>query len=290
MHQMLSSMTPIFWGGGAKKGSPLEHGGVCFFFFSEGCSFFAYSWKLPAYSGAYLLTSNNVSLFTYSGSFFNYILSFFYVQLELFGLQWEVRLISALRDCKQRSLTVSKKTPTVSRKASPLFFFSARISELSRRWSESPCFSTLSRVCLASLKSLEKGTLSKQKKLFLILTTDWICTLHTKGVIHQSFDQKFGPPQLPESRGTRSLFPVLYELWRFLFLKSFPTTFKRLFWISKTKIDKQIVKLSPHFHPCPRRILLAFCSRALLHTKGSWACKLSGKGFSEAGSRTPVYF
>ena len=32
-----------------------------------------------------------------------------------------MHLISALRDCKQRSLTVSKKAPTVSKKASPLF-------------------------------------------------------------------------------------------------------------------------------------------------------------------------
>ena len=31
-------------------------------------------------------------------------------------------LIRALRDCKQRSFTVSKKTPTVSKKTSPLFF------------------------------------------------------------------------------------------------------------------------------------------------------------------------
>ena len=30
-----------------------------------------------------------------------------------------MRLIRPLRDCKQRSLTVSKKAPTVSKKASP---------------------------------------------------------------------------------------------------------------------------------------------------------------------------
>ena len=33
-----------------------------------------------------------------------------------------MRLIRALRDCKQRSFTVSIKAPTVSEKASPLFF------------------------------------------------------------------------------------------------------------------------------------------------------------------------
>ena len=37
-----------------------------------GCGFFAYSWKLPAYSGAFLLTVDNFSFFTYSWSFFAY--------------------------------------------------------------------------------------------------------------------------------------------------------------------------------------------------------------------------
>ena len=35
-----------------------------------GCSFFAYSWKLPAYSGAFLLTIDNFSFSAYSWSFF----------------------------------------------------------------------------------------------------------------------------------------------------------------------------------------------------------------------------
>ena len=38
-----------------------------------------------------------------------------------FAYSGKVRLIRALRDCKQRSLTVSKKAPTVSEKASPPF-------------------------------------------------------------------------------------------------------------------------------------------------------------------------
>ena len=67
--------------------------------------FFAFSWKLPAYSGAFLLTVDNFSFFTYSWSFLAY--------------SGKVRLIRALSDCKQRSLTVSKKAPTVSKKASP---------------------------------------------------------------------------------------------------------------------------------------------------------------------------
>ena len=37
-----------------------------------------------------------------------------------FAYSGKVRLIRALRDCKQRSLTVSKKAPTVSKKASPI--------------------------------------------------------------------------------------------------------------------------------------------------------------------------
>ena len=45
----------------------------------------------------------------------------FHLQLEHFCLQWEVRPIRALRDCKPRSLTISKKTPTVSKKLK-LFF------------------------------------------------------------------------------------------------------------------------------------------------------------------------
>ena len=50
--------------------------------FKLGCGFFAYSWKLPAYSGAFLLTVDNFSFFTYSFSVFAY-------RLELFCLRWE---------------------------------------------------------------------------------------------------------------------------------------------------------------------------------------------------------
>ena len=54
--------------------------------------------------GAFLLTA--LAFFTYSWSFFAY--------------SGNVRLIRALRDCKQRSLTVSKKAPTLSKKIPPL--------------------------------------------------------------------------------------------------------------------------------------------------------------------------
>ena len=88
-----------------------------------GRSFFAYSSKLPAYSGALLLTVDNISFLTYSWSFFAYSFSFSTYSWS-FLLSGKVRLIRALRalrDCKQRSLTVSKKAPTVSKKASPKF-------------------------------------------------------------------------------------------------------------------------------------------------------------------------
>ena len=78
-----------------------------------GCGYFAYNWKLPAYSGASLLTIDNFSFFAYSFSFFTYSWSFF-------AYSGKVRLIRALRDCKQRNLTVSKKAPTVSKKTSPI--------------------------------------------------------------------------------------------------------------------------------------------------------------------------
>ena len=41
-----------------------------------GCSFFAHSWKLPAYSGAFLLTVDNFSFFAHSWSFSAYSFSF----------------------------------------------------------------------------------------------------------------------------------------------------------------------------------------------------------------------
>ena len=50
-----------------------------------GCGFFAYGWKLPAYSRAFLLTVDDFSFFAYSWSFFAYS----FRQLELFCLQRE---------------------------------------------------------------------------------------------------------------------------------------------------------------------------------------------------------
>ena len=84
-----------------------------------GMQLFAYSSKLPAYSGAFLLTVDIFSFFTYSWSFFAYRFSFFTWSWSFFAYSGKVRLIRALRDCKQGSLTVSTKAPTLSKKASP---------------------------------------------------------------------------------------------------------------------------------------------------------------------------
>ena len=75
-----------------------------------GGGFFAYNWKLPAYSGAFLLTIDNFSFIAGNFSFFAYSFSFFTYSWSFFAYNGKVRLIRALRDCKQRSLTVSKKS------------------------------------------------------------------------------------------------------------------------------------------------------------------------------------
>ena len=95
---------------------------VCVFFpfpARNGCGFFAYSWKLPSYSGAFYLQLTILASLTYSWSFFAYSFSFFAYSWSFFAYSGKLRLIRTLKDCKQRSLTVSKKTPTVSKKASP---------------------------------------------------------------------------------------------------------------------------------------------------------------------------
>ena len=60
-----------------------------------------------------------LAFFTYKWSSFAYSFSFFTYSWSFFAYSGKVRIIRALTDCKQRSLTVSKKAPTVSRKASP---------------------------------------------------------------------------------------------------------------------------------------------------------------------------
>ena len=90
----------------------------------KGCGLFAYSWKLPAYSGAFLHTIDHFSFFAYNLSFFACKFSYFAYNWSFFAYSGIVRLIRALRNRKPRSLTVSKKAPTVSKKASPMISIS----------------------------------------------------------------------------------------------------------------------------------------------------------------------
>ena len=69
----------------------------------------------------FYFTVDDFSFFAYTWSFFAYGFSFFTYSWSFFAHNGKVRLISALRDCKPRSLTVSEKAPTVSKKASPVF-------------------------------------------------------------------------------------------------------------------------------------------------------------------------
>ena len=64
-----------------------------------------------------MLAVDNFSFFSYGWSFFGYNSSFFTYSWSFFAYSGKVRLIRALGDCKQRSLTVSKKARTVSKKA-----------------------------------------------------------------------------------------------------------------------------------------------------------------------------
>ena len=71
--------------------------------------------------GLFLLTIDSFSFFTYSRSFSAYSLVSL-LTVGAFCLQWESASNKGLRGCKQRSLTVSKKTPTVSKKFPPIVF------------------------------------------------------------------------------------------------------------------------------------------------------------------------
>ena len=93
-----------------------------------GCGFFACSWKLPAYSRAFLLSIDNFSFFTYNWSFFAHKFSFFTCSWGFFAYSGKVHLIRAFRDCKQRSLTVSKKLQLEVKKLPPCFMGSIPVT------------------------------------------------------------------------------------------------------------------------------------------------------------------
>ena len=82
--------------------------------------FFAYSWKLPAYSGVFFCSQLTILGFLLTvGVFSAYNFSFFAHSWSFFAYSGKVRLIKALRDCEQRSLAVNKQAPTVSKKNVP---------------------------------------------------------------------------------------------------------------------------------------------------------------------------
>ena len=89
-----------FWSGCKEKARKEE----------SRCGFFAYSWKFPAYSAVFYLQLT--MLVSHSCSFLAYRFSFLLTIGVFFAYSGKVCLIRALRDCKQRSLTVSKKAPT----------------------------------------------------------------------------------------------------------------------------------------------------------------------------------
>ena len=60
-----------------------------------GCGFFAYSWKLPAYSRAFLLTVDNFSFFLTVGAFLLTVLAFLRTVGAFFAYSGKVRLIRA---------------------------------------------------------------------------------------------------------------------------------------------------------------------------------------------------
>ena len=86
---------------------------------SLDAAFFGHSWKLAAYSGAFLLAVDNFSFLLTVGAFLLQFLVFLLTVGAFFAYSGKVPLIRALRDCKRRSSTVSKNAPTVSKKASP---------------------------------------------------------------------------------------------------------------------------------------------------------------------------
>ena len=95
------------FGGNSRKGKLASKGlGQS----SDWMRLFAYSSKLPAYSGALLLTIDNFSFFTYSWSFFAYSFSFFTYNWSFFAYNGKVHLIRALTDCKQKKLNCKKKS------------------------------------------------------------------------------------------------------------------------------------------------------------------------------------
>ena len=86
-----------------------------------GCGFSAYSWKFPAYNGVFLFFYLQLTILVFDLQLEFFLLTILASLLTAgtFAYSGKVRLIRALRGCKQRNFTVSKKAPTVSKQASP---------------------------------------------------------------------------------------------------------------------------------------------------------------------------
>ena len=69
---------------------------------------FACSWKLPAYSGAFLLTIDNSNFFTCNFSFFAYNFSF--LTVGVFCLQWESASNKGLKGLQAKKLNCKQKS------------------------------------------------------------------------------------------------------------------------------------------------------------------------------------
>ena len=69
--------------------------------------------------GAFFYLQLTLLVFVLTIGAFSLTISFFTYNWSFFAYSGEVRLISSLRDCKQRNLTVSKKTPSVSKTNPP---------------------------------------------------------------------------------------------------------------------------------------------------------------------------
>ena len=73
--------------------------------------FLAYNWKLPAYSGAFLLIVDNFSFSTYNWSYFAYNFSFLAAELELFcWYRWESASNKGLKGRQAEKLNCEQKS------------------------------------------------------------------------------------------------------------------------------------------------------------------------------------